>query len=149
MAELWIKLFVAIFCPLVVAFIIALTRGYVELRDAKLDHDRKLKTDNEDIKKLCDKMQVMQEKYNKDRQEYFDIRTIAASIDVKIDAKLGGVMERLGEQRREDYERLTKIITEQNKMFSDAIGGLNNTLGKINVKLDFFDRDLKDMKGQK
>ena len=149
MNELWIKLFIAIFCPLVVAFLIALVRGYVELRDSKLDHDRKLKTDADDIDELQDQIKNLKERYGKDRAEHNTLMTMATSIDTKIDAKLKDVLMALGEQRREDSERLTKIITDQNKQFSNAISELNNTLGKINVKLDYFDRDLKDMKGQK
>lgn len=148
MNEIWLKIFIAIFCPVVAAFLIALGRGLFLLRDKILHHERCLKTDSDDIKELTNKVQSMKDKYDKDRQEYFDIRTIAASIDVKIDAKLKDVLVELGEQRREDSERLTKIITDQNGMFSNAISELNNTLGKINVKLDFFDRDLKDMKGK-
>lgn len=142
-----LKILIAIFCPLVVTSLIAVAKALLTLYTTLRDHEKKLQDDSDDIKKICDQLKVMKETYNNDRVERNSLMTMATSIDTKIDAKLKDILVLLAEQRREDSERLTKVITDQNQLFSNSVSELNNTLGKINVKLDFFDRDLKDMKG--
>lgn len=149
MNEIWQKIFIAIFCPVVVAFLIALVKGYIDQRDTIREHRRQLKDDCEDIKALQNSIKSLKESYDKDRVEHNSLMTMATSIDTKIDAKLKDVLVVLGDQRREDSERLTKIITDQNGMFSNAISELNNTLGQINVKLGYFARDIDEIKAKK
>lgn len=142
MEEIWLKLFSTVAGGIIIAFII----GVVVFRDKVRDHEKKLQDDSDDIKKICDQLKGLKEKYDDDRKEYHGLKTIATSVDVKIDAKLKDVMVELAEQRREDAERFTKVITDLAADMTKSVNGLDITLTKVNAALEYMTRDIDTIK---
>lgn len=135
MNDFWVKVFIAIFCPLAFTSLVAIGKALLTLYDTLRDHEKKLQDDSDDIKKICEQLKTLKETYNKDRVERNSLMTMATSIDTKIDAKLKDVLAEIAEQRRQDTA-----------MFSQAVSDLNATLGKVNVTLEYMSKDIDGIK---
>lgn len=133
MADIWLKIFIATFCPVVVACIVAYARGYVQLRDKSRDHDKCLKNDNDDIKELQAQIKDLEKRREQDLIESRSLEGVNTIVETKIKLEIAAIMKEISNQRHEDIMMYKEALTQLKEGFTGALSEVRETMSGVNA----------------
>lgn len=133
--------FAKIFIPVAASLIVLLIAGGVKLRDMILRQNREIEWLQKDLKDL-------ESKRDKDLVEHNTLKTMAASMDAKIDSKLTEVIRELANQRHHDLMIFKDAIFALEKNFSNTLSDIRETLVKFNGTLESLGKEVERVKDE-